>query len=54
MLVVRRVTQTLENCAAGDIELFAEEIAEVTAIAEKAEVKGDRVAEGPELKHLWG
>ncbi|KAJ7722872.1 aldo/keto reductase [Mycena maculata] len=49
-----KATRTLENCAAGDIELSAEEMADITAIAEKGEVKGDRMAGGPELEHLWG
>ncbi|KAJ6595705.1 aldo/keto reductase, partial [Mycena vulgaris] len=49
-----RAARTLENCAAGDIELSAAEIAEVTAIAEKGEVRGDRMAGGKELEHMWG
>ncbi|KAF8146996.1 aldo/keto reductase [Mycena galopus ATCC 62051] len=46
-------SRTLENCAAGDIELSAEEMAVMCAMAE-AEVKGSRMAGGPEEGHLWG
>ncbi|KAJ6617091.1 aldo/keto reductase [Mycena sp. CBHHK59/15] len=49
-----KATRTLENCAAGDIVLSAEEAADITAIAEKADVKGDRYFGGKELNHLWG
>ncbi|KAJ7506638.1 aldo/keto reductase [Mycena galericulata] len=49
-----KATRTLENCAGGDIELSAEEVAEITAIAETADVKGDRYAGGPEGQYLWG
>ncbi|KAF7344514.1 Aldo keto reductase [Mycena sanguinolenta] len=46
--------RTVENCAAGDIELSVDEIATMNAIAEARQVRGDRLAGGPELKHLWG
>ncbi|KAJ7078063.1 aldo/keto reductase [Mycena epipterygia] len=52
--MLRRAARTLENCAAGDIELSAEDFAEITAIAEKGEVRGDGTAGGPEVEHLWG
>ncbi|KAJ6475534.1 aldo/keto reductase, partial [Mycena sanguinolenta] len=45
-----KATRTLENCAAGDIELSAEEMGALTAMAEAAaaNVKGGRMAGGPE------
>ncbi|KAJ7266885.1 aldo/keto reductase [Mycena haematopus] len=46
--------RTVENCAAGDIDLSADEMATLNAIAEAREVRGDRLAGGPELEHLWG
>ncbi|KAF7351198.1 Aldo/keto reductase [Mycena sanguinolenta] len=51
-----RATRTLENCAAGDIELSAEEMSTLTKIAEAAaaDVKGGRMAGGPEETLLWG
>ncbi|KAJ6543812.1 NADP-dependent oxidoreductase domain-containing protein [Mycena sp. CBHHK59/15] len=49
-----KATCTLENCAAEDIVLSAEEVADITAIVENAEVKGDRMFGGKELIHLWG
>ncbi|KAJ7460751.1 aldo/keto reductase [Mycena latifolia] len=49
-----RAPRTLENCAAGDIELSADEFAEITAIAEKGEVQGDRMAGRADLEFLWG
>ncbi|KAJ7664289.1 aldo/keto reductase [Mycena rosella] len=49
-----RAARTLENCAAGDIELSADEFAEVTALADADTVVGDRMAGGKELQHLWG
>ncbi|KAJ7359101.1 aldo/keto reductase [Mycena albidolilacea] len=45
--------RTLENCAAGDIELSGDEMAAMNAMAE-AEVKGSRMAGGPEEAQLWG
>ncbi|KAJ7869163.1 aldo/keto reductase [Mycena olivaceomarginata] len=47
-------SRTVENCAAGDIELSWDEMAAMNAIAEAGEVRGDRMAGGPELEHLWG
>ncbi|KAJ7267007.1 aldo/keto reductase [Mycena haematopus] len=49
-----KATRTLENCAAGDIELSAEEMATLTAIADAGNVKGGRMAGGPEETLLWG
>ncbi|KAJ6495292.1 aldo/keto reductase [Mycena sanguinolenta] len=46
--------RTVENCAAGDIELSVDDMATMNAIAEAGQVRGDRLAGGPELKHLWG
>ncbi|KAJ7037912.1 aldo/keto reductase, partial [Mycena alexandri] len=46
--------RTLENCAAGDIALFAKEIEVLTGIADAGGVKGDRMAGGPEVDDLWG
>ncbi|KAJ7506644.1 aldo/keto reductase [Mycena galericulata] len=46
--------QTLENSAAGDIELSDKEVAEITAIAEKGDVSGGRYSGGPEMQYLWG
>ncbi|KAJ7664290.1 NADP-dependent oxidoreductase domain-containing protein [Mycena rosella] len=48
-----RATRTLENCAAGDVELSADEFAEVTEIGEQADVRGDRMA-GGKPEYLWG
>ncbi|KAJ7770976.1 aldo/keto reductase [Mycena maculata] len=49
-----RAERTLENCAAGDIEFSAEEMAEITDIAEKADIKGGRYFGGAEEQYLWG
>ncbi|KAJ7352011.1 aldo/keto reductase [Mycena albidolilacea] len=46
-------SRTLENCAAGDIELSADELTALNAMAD-AEVKGSRMAGGPEEAQLWG
>ncbi|KAK7055554.1 Aldo/keto reductase [Favolaschia claudopus] len=48
------VERTLENCAAGDIELSAEEIKVLNAIAEGGEVKGARYFGGNEEAYFWG
>jgi diketogulonate reductase-like aldo/keto reductase len=55
-MVYSTAARTLENCAAGDIELSAEEMAPLNAMAEAVDagVMGDRMAGGPETKHLWG
>ncbi|KAF7325318.1 Aldo/keto reductase [Mycena venus] len=49
-----KAERTLENCAAGDIQLSKDEITALNAIAEAGEVRGDRMAGGPEVEHLWG
>ena len=41
-MAYRKATRTLENLAAGDIQLSAGDIAEIKAIVEKHEIKGDR------------
>jgi diketogulonate reductase-like aldo/keto reductase len=46
-------SRTLENCAAGDIELSADELTALNAMAD-AEVKGSRMAGGTEEAQLWG
>ncbi|KAF7325317.1 Aldo keto reductase [Mycena venus] len=47
-----KAARTLENCAAGDIELSKEEMATLTAIAKAGGVKGGRMAGGAEERHL--
>jgi len=49
-----KAARTLENCAGGDVELSAEEMAEITAIAEKGDFRGGRYTGGPEMQYLWG
>ena len=51
-----KATRTLENLAAGDIELTKAELDEIAAIMAKYEVKGDRYLGGAADKvlHLWG
>ncbi|KAF7325320.1 Aldo/keto reductase [Mycena venus] len=46
--------RTLENCAAGDIELSAEEMATLNEFAESTEVKGTRMAGGARGSPLVG
>ncbi|KAF7360473.1 Aldo/keto reductase [Mycena venus] len=46
--------RTLENCAAGDIELSAEEMATLNEFAESVQVKGTRMTGGREEMELWG
>ncbi|KAG2158388.1 NADP-dependent oxidoreductase domain-containing protein [Suillus bovinus] len=43
--------RTRENCAAGDIELSTEDIAEINSVINAADVKGDRYAH---QAYLWG
>ncbi|KAJ7508262.1 aldo/keto reductase [Mycena galericulata] len=49
-----KAKRTLENCAGGDVVFSAEELAEITAIAEKGDFKGGRYTGGPEIQYLWG
>ncbi|KAL6300909.1 aldo/keto reductase [Sparassis latifolia] len=46
--------RTLENLAAGDVTLTAEEKAEIEAVIAGHEVKGDRYYGDPKAAHLWG
>lgn len=43
--------RTRENCAAGDIELSTEDIAEINSVISAADVKGDRYGH---QAYLWG
>lgn len=52
--MLRKATRTLENCAGGDVELSAEEMAEITTIAENGDFRGGRYGGGPEMQYLWG
>ncbi|KAG1905976.1 NADP-dependent oxidoreductase domain-containing protein [Suillus fuscotomentosus] len=45
--------RTRENCAAGDIELSTEDIAEINGVISAADVKGDRYDHGHKA-FLWG
>ncbi|KAJ7825167.1 aldo/keto reductase [Mycena leptocephala] len=49
-----KAARTLENCAGGDVELSAQEMAEITEIAEKGDFRGGRYMGGPEMQYLWG
>ncbi|OBZ75834.1 Pyridoxal reductase [Grifola frondosa] len=47
--------RTLENSAAGDIELCQDDLVEVASILAKHEIKGDRyTGADPKVLHLWG
>ncbi|TFK19490.1 aldo/keto reductase [Coprinopsis marcescibilis] len=49
-----KASRTLENLAAGEIKLSKEDFAEITAIVEKSEVKGDRYfGKSEEAMGLW-
>ncbi|TFK29153.1 aldo/keto reductase [Coprinopsis marcescibilis] len=49
-----KATRTLENLAAGDIQLSTEDFAEITNIVENGEIKGDRYFGLPEeAMGLW-
>ena len=50
----RKKERTLENLAAGDVELTAADLAEINEVIAKHEVKGDRYFGNPEAAHLWG
>ncbi|KAI0720960.1 aldo/keto reductase [Cerioporus squamosus] len=51
-----KASRTLENLAAGDIELTKAELDEIADIMAKHEVKGERYLGGPanQMLHLWG
>ncbi|KAJ7628794.1 aldo/keto reductase [Roridomyces roridus] len=49
-----KAERTLENLQGGDVELKAQEVAELTAIAERGDVKGGRYFGGAEMQYLWG
>ncbi|KAI0718587.1 aldo/keto reductase [Cerioporus squamosus] len=51
-----RATRTLENLAAGDIELTKAELDEIADVMAKNEVKGERYlgGEANQMLHLWG
>ncbi|KAH9842658.1 aldo/keto reductase [Rhodofomes roseus] len=46
--------RTLENLAGGDVVLTEADLAEINAVLEKHEVKGDRYFGNPAAAHLWG
>lgn len=52
---LRNAKRTLENLAAGDVELSSEEMVEIAQLLEKYPRKGSRYVDGPAEKqlHLW-
>ncbi|KZT67696.1 Aldo/keto reductase [Daedalea quercina L-15889] len=46
--------RTLENLAAGDVQLTEADLAEINEAIAKHEVKGDRYFGNPQIAHLWG
>lgn len=52
----RKSQRTLENLAAGDIELSAEDLKEIEEVLEKHPVNGTRYVDGvpTERLRLWG
>ena len=51
----RNAKRALENLSAGDVELSAEDLAEIAPLLEKYPRKGGRTIEGfsEEQLHLW-
>ena len=54
-MVSSNAKRAIENLAAGDVELSAEELAEIQQLLEKYPTKGRRYMEGmsDEQLHLW-
>ena len=53
-MLYRNVKRTLENLQAGDVELSAEDLAEIAQLLEAYPIKGGRYIDGMEQHlHLW-
>ena len=51
---LRNAKRTLENLQAGDVDLSAEDLAEIAQVLETNPIKGGRYIDGMEQHlHLW-